>query len=157
MTSTRLNKIKKNNQIFCYNGIINTKEGTVYVDFTGKFPIRSMYGMVAIFIIYDCTTNTILATPVKNMSEGTIVSCFKKNIAHLTKRGFKPIINIINNVASKAVQAYQEAKNVGIQLVEPHNHRVNASERAILLFLITGGTYFHLEPTQAVHTRLRKD
>ena len=44
---------EKNNQIFCYNGRINTKDGRIYVDFTGKFPIRSMDGMVAIFIIYD--------------------------------------------------------------------------------------------------------
>ena len=26
-----------------------------------------------------------------------------------------------------------------------------------LLFLVPGGTYFHLEPSHAVHTRLRKD
>ena len=44
---------EKNNQIFCYKGGINTKDGTIYVDFTGKFPIRSMDGMVTIFIIYD--------------------------------------------------------------------------------------------------------
>ena len=55
----------KNNQIFCHNGRINTKYGTIYVDFTGKFPIRSMDGMVAIFIIYYWKTNAILETPVK--------------------------------------------------------------------------------------------
>ena len=90
--------------------------------------------MVAIFIVYYWTTNAILATPVKNISEETIVSCFKQNIAYLTKRGFKPILNIIDNVASKAVQSYLEAENVNIQLVEPHNHRVNAAERAIQTF-----------------------
>ena len=60
---------EKNNQIFCYNRIINTKYGENYVDFTGKFPIKSMDGMVAIFIVYDWTTNEILTTPVKNMAE----------------------------------------------------------------------------------------
>ena len=58
-----------------------------------------MDGMVAIFIIYDWTTNAILATPVKNMAEEMIVRCFKQNIAYLTKRGFKPTLNIIDNVA----------------------------------------------------------
>ena len=43
---------EKSNQIFCYNGIVNTKDRTIYVDFTGKFPIISMYSMVAIFIVY---------------------------------------------------------------------------------------------------------
>ena len=47
-------------QIFCYNGRINTKDRTIYVDFTSRFPIRSMDGMVAIFIVYDWTTNAIL-------------------------------------------------------------------------------------------------
>ena len=49
----------------------------------------------------------------------------------MTKRGFKPKFNIIDNVASKAVQAYLEEADIGIQLVEPHNHRVNAAEQAI--------------------------
>ena len=87
--------------------------------------------MVAIFIVYDWTTNKILATPVITMAEETILSCFKQKITYLTKRGLKPILNIIDNEASKAVQAYVEADNVNIQLVEPHNHRVNAAERAI--------------------------
>ena len=42
---------EKNNQIFCYNGRINTKDGTIYVDFNGKSPIIYMDGMVVIFII----------------------------------------------------------------------------------------------------------
>ena len=41
--------------------------------------IISMDGMVAIFVVYDLTTNAILATPVNNMAEETIVSCFKQN------------------------------------------------------------------------------
>ena len=56
---------ERNNQIFCYNRRINTKDGTIYVHFTGRFPIRSMDGMVVIFVIYDWTTNAILATSVK--------------------------------------------------------------------------------------------
>ena len=93
-----------------------------------------MGGMVAIFIVYDWTTNSILATPVKNMAEKTIVSCFKQKIKYLTQRGFKLILNIIYNVASKAVQAYLEAENINIKLVDPHNHRVNAAERVIQIF-----------------------
>ena len=29
---------EKINQLFCYSGYINTKEGTIYVDLTGRFP-----------------------------------------------------------------------------------------------------------------------
>ena len=30
---------RKFNQVFCYSGYIDKKEGTIYVDLTGKFPI----------------------------------------------------------------------------------------------------------------------
>ena len=68
------------------------------------------------------------------MAEETIVICFKQQITYLTKRGFKHILIIIDSVVSKAVQVYLEAKNLNIKLVEPHNHRVNAAERAIQTF-----------------------
>ena len=83
--------------------------------------------MVEIFIIYDWTTNAIIETPVNNMKEETIVQCFKQNIQYLSKRNFKPVLNIIDNVASRAVQAYLEKENVGIQLVKLHNRCMNAA------------------------------
>ena len=42
--------------------------------------------------------------------------------------------NIIDNVASKVILSYLEEAKIGVQLVEPHNHRVNAAERAIQTF-----------------------
>jgi len=35
-----------------------------------------------------------------------MIRVFKKNVAYLSQRGFKPLFNIINNVASKATKAY---------------------------------------------------
>ena len=60
--------------------------------------------------------------------------CFKQKLTYLKNRGFKPILNIIDNVASKAVHAYLEAEKANIQLVDPHNHRVNAADRVIQTF-----------------------
>jgi hypothetical protein len=122
------------NHIFCYDGSLDNKKGTIYVDFTSKFPIRSVDGMTAIFILYDWTTNAILATPVKDGKSDTTIAVFEKQIQYLTKRGFKPTLNIINNVATKTIQTYLEANDIRIQLVEPNNHRVNAAERAIQTF-----------------------
>ena len=53
---------------------------------------------------------------------------------YLHKRGFKLKFNIIDNVASKAIKTYLEEANIGLQLVEPHNHRVNVAKRAIQTF-----------------------
>ena len=55
---------EKWNQLFMTMEIINIKDGTIYTDLTGKFPITSMNGMQAVFIMYNCTTKAILATPI---------------------------------------------------------------------------------------------
>ena len=105
--------------------------GTIYVDYTGNFPIRSMEGNTAIFILYYWSSNSILATPVKNLKNETTVAAFKTNIEYFKKRNFKPVFNIIDNVATKALKSYLEDKGIKMQLVKPHNHRSNAAEMAI--------------------------
>eukprot|EP00978_Attheya_sp_CCMP212_P040823 scaffold226719_cov36-Attheya_sp.AAC.1 len=125
---------EKSNHLFIALGVIDPKEGTICADLTGNFPITALDGTRAVFIMYDWTTNAILATPIKDAKTETIVDSFKKNIEYLTKRGFKPVFNIIDNVATRAVKAYLETEDIQMQLVEPHNHRVNAAERAIQTF-----------------------
>eukprot|EP00978_Attheya_sp_CCMP212_P021361 scaffold62214_cov29-Attheya_sp.AAC.5 len=125
---------EKSNQLSIALGALDTKEGTIYADLTGNFPITALDGSKAVFIMYDWTTNAILATPIKDAKAETIVASFKKNIEYLKKRGFKPVFNIIDNVATKAVKANLETEEIQMQLVEPHNHRVNAAERAIQTF-----------------------
>ena len=113
---------------------MNRKDCTIHVDFTGKFPIQSMDGMVEIFMVNNWNMNAIIATPVKSTKEEKIVECFKQNIEYLSNIIFKLVLNIINNVVSRLVQAYLEKDNVDMQLVKPHNHRVNTEERAIQTF-----------------------
>eukprot|EP00978_Attheya_sp_CCMP212_P029499 scaffold104960_cov29-Attheya_sp.AAC.2 len=125
---------EKYDQLFIALGALDPKEGTIYADLTGNFPITSLDGTRAVFIMYDWTTNTILATPIKDAKAETIVDSFRKNIKYIKKRGFKPVFNIIDNVASRAVKAYLQTEDIQMQLVEPHNHRVNAAERAIQTF-----------------------
>ena len=55
------------NQIFFCHAVLEPKSGTIYIDYTGNFPIRSMEGNTAIFILYYWSSNSILATPVKNL------------------------------------------------------------------------------------------
>ena len=104
------------------------------MDYTGNFPIRSMEGNTDIFILYDWSSNAILATPVKNLKNETTVKAFKTNKEYFKKRNFKPVFNIIDNVATKAVKTYLEDKGINMHLVETHNHRSNAAERAIQIF-----------------------
>ena len=70
---------EKWNQLFMTMGIIDKKDGTIYANLTGRFLITSVDGKQAIFIMFDCTTNTILATTIKDAKVETVVECFKQN------------------------------------------------------------------------------
>ena len=56
---------------------------------------------------------------------------FSRCLQILDKCNFLPKLHALDNKCSKAVQSYTESNNTNIQLVEPHNHRVNAAETAI--------------------------
>jgi hypothetical protein len=52
----------------------------------------------------------------------------------LTSKGFKLKINIMDNQATKHIKAFLMDQQCKFQPVEPHNHRMNAVERAIQTF-----------------------
>ena len=122
------------NQLFGFMVHQDKKTGIMYTDLTGNFTVRSIDGYTCFFVLYNWTTNAILATPMKDAKDDSMIRAFKENMEHLGDRGFKLSFNIINNVASKAIRAYLKKEKVEIQLAEPHNHRVNAAERTIRTF-----------------------
>ena len=82
------------------------REGIIYVDNTDNFPIHSIDTMSTLFILYNWTSSAIIATPIENTKEETMIKVFKVNITYLSKRSTKPSLNIIDNIASKAIKAY---------------------------------------------------
>ena len=85
-------------------------------------------------ILYDWTTNEILSAPIKDTKYETIIKAFQTYIKYITKRGFKPSFNTIDNVSPKAIKVYLQEENTQMQLFETHNHQVNAAERSIQIF-----------------------
>ncbi len=49
-------------------------------------------------------------------------------------KGFKPKFNVMNNQVTKHIKKFLTENECKLQLVEPHNHRVTAAERAIQTF-----------------------
>mgnify|MGYP000205994866 FL=1 len=92
--------------------IVENKHGKIYVDLTGNFPIRSIDGKRAIFIIYDWSSNAILATPISSTSDNSIIDTFTENIKYLESRGFRPQHNIMDNVASHAIKKFLDKENI---------------------------------------------
>ena len=119
------------NQLLASIAYTNKKSGIMYTDLIGNIPVRSIDGYTAFFIRYDWTTSAILATLIKYASNESMVAAFKENIEYLAERGFRPVFNVTDNVALKEIRAYTKEAKVGLQLVQPNNHRANAVERAI--------------------------
>ena len=91
-------------QIFTSISTVYKKEGTTYADSIEIFPIIRIDGYIAIFILYDWTTNAILATPIKDTKDETMINDFQTHIKYITNRGFKPCFNTIDNVASEVIK-----------------------------------------------------
>ena len=72
-----------------------------------------------------------MADPITGLDYKTIFEVYKKKFKMLTKKGFKPKLNVMDNQATKYIKQYLDENKCRLQLVEPHNHRVNAAERAI--------------------------
>jgi hypothetical protein len=70
--------------------------------------------------------------PSKN--DEAMIAAFKDILATLNNRGYAPRLNVMDNECSKAVKAHIRRNNMDIHLIPPHNHRVNAAERAIRTF-----------------------
>ncbi len=47
-----------------------------------------MDGMTAVFVLYDWTSNAILAMPITDATDATMVEAFKQNIEYLEKKRF---------------------------------------------------------------------
>ncbi len=120
--------------MFCYAALADTKTGTMYTDLTGQFPVRSYKNMVYIFVAYIYDINAIISVPMPSRNDNAMITAFETVLDQLKVKGYHPTLNIMDNECSKAVEAYIRKEKIAIQLVPPHNHRVNAAERAIATF-----------------------
>jgi hypothetical protein len=120
--------------IFCFGAFVDKITGVVYNDLTGNFPFMSLDGSVCFFVLYHYETNTILATPITNLDDKSIFEAYKANFEMLEAKGYKPKVNVMDNQATKHIKKVSHQKGCQLQLVEPHNHRMNAAEQAIQTF-----------------------
>jgi hypothetical protein len=120
--------------IFCFGAFADKISGVVYNDCTGKFPFMALDGNVCLFVMYHYETNAILATSIPGLDSGSILKAYKKNFEYLEDSGYKPKLNVMDNQATKVIKTYLTPQQVSLQLIKPHNHCVNAAERAMQTF-----------------------
>jgi hypothetical protein len=67
-------------------------------------------------------------------SDVSIFNAYKTKFNSLAQNGFKPKLNVMDNQATKYIKKFLTKEECKLQLVEPHNHRVNAAKCAIQTF-----------------------
>jgi hypothetical protein len=92
--------------IFAFGAFANKNSGIVYNDLTGWFPFMSLDGSVCFFVLYHYELNCILADPIKVLDDTTIFEEYKKQFDELTKKGFKPKLNVMDNHATKYIKQF---------------------------------------------------
>ena len=65
------------------------------------------------------------------MTDKAIITAFEHVFTTLQDKGYKPAFNVTDNQATIPIKKFLKSQNCTWQFVEPHNHRVNAAERAI--------------------------
>jgi hypothetical protein len=94
----------------------------------------SLEGNVCFLIVYHYESNAILALPISGLDDNTIFAAYKTQVEFLESKGYKIKINVMDNQCTKQIKKFLTEKDYELMLVEPHNHRVNAAERAIQTF-----------------------
>jgi len=120
--------------VFCFATLANTITGTMYTDITGAFPVCSFKSMQYIFVAYVYDLNAIIVRIMPSRTDASMVTAFREVITTLKTGGYHPALNVMDNECLATVEKYIRSEQINIQLVPPHNHRVNAAERAIATF-----------------------
>ena len=118
-------------EVFCFSILADQNDNTIYSDLAGIFPVFSYSGMNYIFVAYVYKINAIFVRPMATRCDATTIDTSKDRYEYLKVWNLAPKLHILDNECSKSVQKYVKSEKVAIQLVEPHNHRVNAAEPAV--------------------------
>ena len=74
--------------------------------------------------LYHYSTN-------KNRTDASMIEVFKDKYKMLQQKGSNPSLHVLDNKCSTAIKTFVADQQTAIQLVEPHNHRVNTAEVAV--------------------------
>jgi hypothetical protein len=81
---------------------------------------------------YDC--NYVKVVTMKSRSASEWIKAYDHIHQELTSKGFKPKLQSLDNEASATLKRFSTINDVEYQLVPPHCHRRNATERSIHTF-----------------------
>ena len=113
---------------------IEDLSNTIHTDQTGGFPYTSQRGNRYIMVAIHLDANYIFIEPMKNRTEGQMMSAYQKIINRMRAAGLGLKKHILDNEASDAFKEKICQNGMQYELVPPGNHRRNQAERAIQTF-----------------------
>jgi hypothetical protein len=116
---------------FCFGAFRDKHSGVVYNNFIGAFPFMLLDGCVCFFVLCHYKSDAILVILISGMDNLSIFKAYKKQFNALTAKGLKPKINIMDNQATKHIKNFLTEQQCKMQLLELHNHQMNAAKHAI--------------------------
>jgi hypothetical protein len=120
--------------VFCFAMLADAITGTMYTNITAAFPVRSFKSVQYVFVAYIYDLNAIIIQAMLPCADASMVQAFTKVISILKSGSYHPALNVMDNKCSATVEKYIWFKSINIQVVPPHNHRVNIAECAIPTF-----------------------
>jgi hypothetical protein len=81
-------------------------QGQLYMDLTGKFPVRSSKGNWYVMVCYVFDCNYVKVLPMKSNSASEWVKAYDLIHQELTSKGFKPKLQTLDNEASLALKNF---------------------------------------------------
>jgi hypothetical protein len=117
-------------QIFLYLERLRIKTAvsfTMTSRVTGSFPFMFLDGSICFLVMYHYKSNCILVSPIVGLDDKSVFTAYEKRFKELESKGFKPKFNVMDNQAMKHMKQFLTKNECSLQLVEPHNHRVNAA------------------------------
>ena len=113
---------------------MHEETGRIATDLTGKFPVRSSQGNQYIMVVHIRDPNIILAVPIKNRTQNTLLQAYEKLYDQINEKGFCTNLHICDNECPEAFKKFLLLKQVDLQKVPPYDHRTNPAENAIKTF-----------------------
>lgn len=120
--------------VFCCVALGGAHTGTFYTDTTVIFLVASLETMQAYCFAYDYDMYTILVKQCPDFKDDIITTVFEDVCNELKIKGYTPACNVPYNQATAQIKAFLNTKGCKWQFVEPLNHCVNITEKAIQTF-----------------------
>jgi hypothetical protein len=105
--------------------------GQILTDQIGRFPITSNRGHAYLVIFYVYNANFISSVPIKNCTKEKLLCAYQLAYEYLTCRGFKPLLQKMDNETSKDVEDFIKSQQRTLQYTPPDIHCTNSSQRVI--------------------------